>query len=583
VDATVADPVIGRLLDGRYTAQERLAVGGMATVYIAHDNRLDRLVALKVMHPNLMHDPDFVARLQREALAAAHAAGILHRDIKPENILLGDDGQVKVADFGLARPVTQPTQALAQGVVMGTVGYLAPEQVAHGTSDTRSDVYAAGVVLFETLTGQLPHSGETPMSVAYQSVHGDVPAPSTIVPGIPPTLDDFVLRATARDPARRPADGGALLDEFLRILPYLPQPEVDGYPSGGTAVFDEPASAGTVDGRHAGTPPAPTSLLGAPRGRRRAQRTGFAHRTPALVALAAVLALVLVIVAVKALTGGGGGVETPLLTGLDQKAAEKELRDAGLGVRYGSKVTSDTVAAGHVVSQDPKDGTRLDRGAIVTLQLSSGPTRIAVPDVKGLSESDARARLGQMNLSVGGMSPQSSPPGDNIPPGHVIGTNPAAGATVNAGDQVTLIISTGVSGTTIPPDIVGKSFEDAKAELEGLGLTVNRQDIPSNDVDKGDVVRTSPDPGQRVNGGGSVTLFVSTGRNPGDGGDGSGVMVEVPNLRGQSFDDAVNQLEALGLHAKPEFAIGKVTRQSPSPGRHVERGSTVRLAVSLIG
>jgi serine/threonine-protein kinase len=188
-----------------------------------------------------------------------------------------------------------------------------------------------------------------------------------------------------------------------------------------------------------------------------------------------------------------------------------------------------------------------------------------------------------MGLSVGGMSPQSSLPSDNIPPGHAIGTNPPAGATVNAGDQVTLLISTGVTGATVPPDIIGKSFEDAKAELEGLGLTVNRQDIPSNEVDKGDVVRTAPDPGQRVNGGGSVTLFVSTGRNSGDGGggDGSGVMVEVPDVRGLSFEDAASQLQSQGLKAKRSGLLGTVTRQSPAPGRHVERGSTVRLTVSL--
>lgn len=301
MDATVADPVIGRLLDGRYTAQERLAVGGMASVYIAHDNRLDRMVALKVMHPNLMHEPDFVARFHREAravaklnsprvvqvmdqgaaqtpvgvlnylvmelvrgrslrqhlgthgrlapyeaidimeaiaeaLAAAHLAGIIHRDIKPENILLGDDGQVKVADFGLARPISQPTAALTQGVVMGTVGYLAPEQVTHGVADYRSDVYAAGVVLFEMLTGQLPHTGATPMSVAYQSVHSEIPAPSTIAGGIEPELDHLVLRATARRPDERPSDGVALLDEVRRVVPLIADSGPAGPGSAGPAV-----------------------------------------------------------------------------------------------------------------------------------------------------------------------------------------------------------------------------------------------------------------------------------------------------------------------------------------------------------
>ena len=265
-----ADPLIGRVVDGRYAVEARIARGGMATVYLALDRRLDREVALKVMHPHLADDPQFTARFIREAraaarlphpgvvavfdqgedhgllylamehlvgrtlrevldelgvltpgealdvlepvldaLAAAHAAGIVHRDVKPENVLLTDDGRIKVADFGLARAASAGTTT--SGVLMGTAAYLAPELVARGVAGARVDVYAVGIMLFEMLTGVLPFTGDLPVQVAYRHVHEDVPPPSSVVPGLPPLLDVLVGAATARDPERRPVDAGALL------------------------------------------------------------------------------------------------------------------------------------------------------------------------------------------------------------------------------------------------------------------------------------------------------------------------------------------------------------------------------------
>src|SRR5215468_1212445 len=285
MDDTLADPLTGRLLDGRYAVTARVAHGGMATVYQATDTRLDREVALKVMHAELARDEEFVRRFIGEAksvarlsqenvvavydqgsdgpflylameyvpgrtlkqllrdsgrfppataleimagvlggLAAAHASGIAHRDVKPENVLVTADGRVKVADFGLARAqwAAGHTQA---GLLVGTVAYVPPEQVTGGTTGPRGDVYSAGVMLFELLTGRLPFTGDTPLSIAYQHVNTDVPAPSALVPGIPPAIDQLVLAATSRDPARRFADAGEFREAVRRVREGLPEPD----------------------------------------------------------------------------------------------------------------------------------------------------------------------------------------------------------------------------------------------------------------------------------------------------------------------------------------------------------------------
>ena len=273
------DPVVGRVLEKRYRVERRLARGGMSTVYQGTDLRLDRRVAIKVMAEALASDPAFIASFIREArsaarlahlnvvsvsdqgeddglvflvmelvlgqtlrdviheqgrlspeqafavlaptlsgLSAAHRTGLIHRDVKPENILLSSDGLVKVADFGLARAVAETgTTSVTNGVLLGTVAYLAPEQIERGKADARSDVYAAGIVLYEMLTGRPPYSGDTALSVAYQHVNSDVPLPSDTVPTIPLEIDELVSSATRRDPAARPLDAGAFLAELFNV------------------------------------------------------------------------------------------------------------------------------------------------------------------------------------------------------------------------------------------------------------------------------------------------------------------------------------------------------------------------------
>ena len=287
--------VVGRVLDGRYRVLSHLADGGMATVYLALDQRLDREVAVKVMHDNLARDATFVSRFRREArsaarlshphvvavydqgeddstgsagsptmflameyvpgrtlrdvltaegpltpraaldlfdpilqaIAAAHDAGLIHRDVKPENVILREDGVVKVADFGLARAVTAATTTNASGTLLGTVAYLSPEQVERGIADARSDVYAAGLVLYEMLTGRKAFDGDSPIHVAYQHVHGSVPMPSTSVPTVPTELDQLVALATARDPDKRPTNAGDYLAEVRRSRSMMTTAELD--------------------------------------------------------------------------------------------------------------------------------------------------------------------------------------------------------------------------------------------------------------------------------------------------------------------------------------------------------------------
>ncbi len=272
MDTTLARAPVGQVLDGRYRVESLIARGGMATVYLGTDTRLDRTVALKIMHPELANDEDFVRRFVGEArsvarlshpnvvgvydqgadgrvlflameyvpgqtlrdllnergrlspqealdiiegvlsgLAAAHAAGLVHRDVKPENVLLTDRRGVKVADFGLARMLSGNSHHTKTGLLIGTAAYLAPEQVSRGAADPRTDVYATGIVLFELLTGTQPHTAETPLAVAYKHVNEPVPPPSRFVPGLPAVLDSLVTLATSRDPELRPGDAGQYL------------------------------------------------------------------------------------------------------------------------------------------------------------------------------------------------------------------------------------------------------------------------------------------------------------------------------------------------------------------------------------
>ncbi|MFF2728624.1 Stk1 family PASTA domain-containing Ser/Thr kinase [Streptomyces sp. NPDC058008] len=633
MDTTLQDPLVGQLLDGRYRIDARIAVGGMATVYRAVDTRLDRVLALKVMHPALATDAAFVERFIREAksvarlahpnvvgvfdqgaqgayvylameyvagctlrdvlrergalqpraaldilepvlaaLGAAHRAGFVHRDMKPENVLIGDDGRVKVADFGLVRAVGTATDTT--GSLLGTVSYLAPEQIEQGTADTRSDVYACGVVLYEMLTGGKPHTGDTAAQVIYQHLNEDVPAPSAAVPGLAPGLDELVAAATARAPGARPSDAVALLARSREIRADLTEEQLDAMPPQAlaeshdaaedrTSVIPRVIPAGQGTAHH-------TSRLEMPPQdpeprRRRGPFHGRGRR--GVIALFAAVLLVL---------GAGAGVwyinsgqftRVPSLLGQTQSTAEKRIADEGLGLKGVERAYSDTVKRGTVISSDPASGERVRGNAAVKLVVSRGPEVVEVPDVESLALAEAKRELTGSGFAPGMVTREFS---EEIDRGKVIRTDPRAGTERRTDSAVALVVSKG--SPVDVPDVTGLSVDEATAALDEAGLRTKvlpgRVDSPE---DAGGVARQSPGSGAEAAEGDTVELTVSKGPR----------MVQVPDVTGKDVDEARSTLEGAGFEVKVDRPFlsfsDTVGSQSVEGGAKAAEGSTITI------
>jgi serine/threonine-protein kinase len=618
MDTTLSDPLVDRLLDGRYAIHHRIARGGMASVYLATDTRLDRSVAVKVMHPAYAEDPAFLARFTREAraaaglnhpdvvsvydqgsddghpflvmelvpgqtlrdvlrsrgrltagqalavmdhvlaaLGAAHAAGIVHRDVKPENVLVTPDGRVKVADFGLARAAANSTVTGSSTTLLGTVAYLAPEQVRDGVADARSDVYATGVMLFELLTGAPPFTGDEAMSVAYRHVNEDVPPPSSRASDLPDELDALVLAATARDPEERPADARALHSSLLSVRDRLglhaavPAPDVVRAPTNDTLVVDRTAVVPPTQ------PPAAGTTDEDPTPHRR-------HRWPYVVAALLVAALLAAYAGWYLAVGRYTG--TPSVIGLSKSAAETKLKAAGLKARWLPSVYSDAIAVDLVALEKPSPGHDLRKGGTVSLALSLGQDH--VPSVHGATVAAATAALIKAELKVGTQDNQYS---DTVRKGHVIGTDPPAGAQISPGTAVTLIVSKGPAPVTMP-DVSGKPADQANSILSALGLSPS--DVPqfSDTVPAGTVISTSPPTGTTAHKGDVVQVYVSKGPQ----------LYPVPDVRGDTVPQATQILEAAGFKVTvSQFpgGPGRVLSQNPGAGSKAKRGATVHLYV----
>jgi eukaryotic-like serine/threonine-protein kinase len=651
MESALADALIGRMLDNRYHVRSRIAHGGMATVYLATDSRLDRQVALKVMHAELARDPGFVGRFTGEAksvarlshpnivqvfdqgsdgqflylameyvpgrtlrsllrergqlswgealevmdpmlagLAAAHHAGIVHRDVKPENVLLTDDGRVKVVDFGLAR-----AQAAARntrsGLIIGTVAYIAPEQVTGGVTDLRTDVYAAGVLLFEMLTGRQPHTGDSPLAIAYKHVNEEVPPVSGYVADVPAGVGQLVRAATGRDPRQRPRDASAFLHAIRSLRGGTSNDAITGaWPDPGQP---RAMTAGAVEA--ASLPGAP-GLAGAPIAPGGGSHTmvvagggydpaGYAHG-PAYDGGATyggevsfgggepflqrwlfsrrVVYLAASVAAAVGLAFGGwwltSGRYAPLpgVTGMTLSAATRALHQAGFAVQQGTQVTDNTVPKGDVLGTSPSG--RAVPGSTIVLTVSAGPRMIVVPSVSGQSVPGAIALLRKAGLTVSDTPKQVGVDGATI--GTVAGTTPGTGTSWPANRTVYVDV---VAGAALP-DLRGQNIDTIQSWAGSNNIQLNVQQVDS-DQPQGIIVRQSPDPGSPVvQGQTQVTVYVSNGPQE----------VTIPDdLNGKSFNDAQHELEQLGFQVNgQQFGPGdRVFAVSPTGS--APQGSTI--------
>jgi beta-lactam-binding protein with PASTA domain len=675
MDTTLARPPVGRLLDGRYRVESLIATGGMATVYLGTDTRLDRTVALKIMHAELANDEDFVRRFVGEArsvarlshpnvvgvydqgadgrtlylameyvpgrtlrdllnergslhprealdimegvlggLGAAHAAGLAHRDVKPENVLLTAGHAVKVADFGLARMLSG-TSHTKTGMLIGTAAYLAPEQVSRGVADARTDVYAAGVMLFEMVTGQQPHTADTPLAVAYKHVNESVPAPSQLVDGVPPALDELVLRATSRDPDLRPADGGQFvrsLNEVRLSLPPAPPvlpaaPAAPGYQDPGYQGAGYPGP-GYQDPGHPGPgyqdPGYPDSGYQDPRQPAGYQPEGWPAQPPPYVddlvpglRAPSEPAAAGGIPPAAAPTSVGAAFPTSGPSAGDLSTSAFSVAEFGLPpVEDRTAVTQrgpddgfHRAAANHTMVVAPGAITDYSRGrggyggprepglqrwlfsrrlyyvlgglaAVVLVGLlvwwQSAGKYTTVPRVGGLAANTARLEVRNEGLTVTMGKPQFSA---RVAKGNIISTEPAIGSRVGKGGTVMLIVSAGPHMIAVP-QVTGGTLATAQAALRHAGLIPGKVvGQTSTTIASGIVISTTPGASVAWPQSRPVNLVVSTGQ-------------PVPDFRGQQKAVAEQwaQANAVSLNevadSNSDQPAGTVTQQSATPG-----------------
>ena len=572
------DPLIGLLVDERYRVTRRLARGGMATVYVAQDERLDRPVALKVMHPHLADSAAFVERFRREArsaarivhpgvvsvfdqgivtgqgflvmelidgtnlrqllraqgaftipqalryttdtleaLRAAHRVGVIHRDIKPENILVPTDGPAKVTDFGLARAASEVSMS-STGNMLGTVAYIAPEIATTAEADARSDIYSVGIMLYEMLTGAVPWAGESPLQIASHHVSDNVPSPSAAQPWIPREIDDLVAALTARESANRPADASDAIDLVARAAATIPS---------------------DLANRRADV---------APEERQRALETS--------------------------------ALNTEIMPAQFTRPLPAPA-SSSVALVHTSGATQVAAAA-----SPPKKSARAAAWIVLVVLLlvvagvgghwwwtEYGPgSYLTMPETTGRTLTDVQADLDALGLHTQVEEEFS----DNVDTGSVTRSDPEGGSSVHKRAEVQLYVSKGVDMKTVPK-LTGKSQDEAQRSLTEAGLTVGAiTDAYSEDVPQGQVISQSVAAGTSLAHDSAVDIVLSKGRQP----------LTVPTLSGLSASAAKSAIEDLGLVAAPTDAYsdtvaeGQVISQQTREGSTLHRGDSVVYTVS---
>lgn len=626
-----SDPLIGRLIEGRYEVVSRIARGGMAMVYLATDNRLHRRVAIKVMHPHLAEDDEFRKRFEQEArsaarlthpnlvsvldqgeedgvvylvmeylpgitlrellkeqkfltaeqtleiseavlsgLAAAHQAGIIHRDLKPENVILADDGRVKLADFGLARAASASTST--GQALLGTIAYLSPELVTRGTANKQSDVYAFGIMMYEMLTGEQPFTGDQPMQIAYQHAHDDVPAPSERSREATPEFDRIVRWATAKDPSERPADAGELLRSVQALLARPTPQQVTRVLATGdltTKLLPDavPAPQASPDAPDT-VPPAPEIPL-TPSQRAQARERTRARRGTTLLILTILLAVIAGMIGWWFGSGPGSLLPVPRLAEQSTEFAIAALDDLGLEHAL-SECHHLSIPPGHVVSTDPPAGSRVDRGATVTLCISTGPRILATPDVMGMSFDEAVEHIEAAGFVFGEVVSRQFTDADVDT---VIGMLTAEGQPLPDELEEQGVINLVLSAGELP-NLYDLSRDEAASVIEDVGLVLDDSLLISEYSDDVEVDRTlaiviDTEP---VSVGDQVGLRVSLGPE----------LFEIPPVEGMTVREAMHALNDLGFDARaPWYLLDEAldslqaSGTNPAAGNLVPKGSRV--------
>ncbi len=608
------------LIDGRYRVLSRLGSGGMADVYLAHDQLLGREVAVKVLHHHFAEDQEFVERFKREASSAAalshpnivgifdrgewngtyyiameyvagrslkaivretgpldpalaidtviqilraarfaHRRGVIHRDLKPHNVILDEDGRARVTDFGIAR--AGASDMTLTGSIMGTAQYLSPEQAQGYAVSAASDIYSVGVILYELLTGVVPFEGETAVAIAFKQVSATPRPPSELNPALPPSLDGVVLRALAKDPLERYADDDELIAALEAERAALP----------GVAPYDGHGIAGHPHDPPTGVMLAPPLLYG----EERPPDDGEPPSRRWVWWVAGTLAALAIVAAVVLLLGGGAGkVTVPDVTGQSEQTADAILRRAGLNPAPQLQ-SSSTVPTGVVISQSPEANKRVDHGSRVNLVVSGGPASAPVTSVEGLTEAEAMKKLRKAGFKPRATK-QASP---TVPAGKVIGTNPPAGTFEQLGSGVEVFVSSGPAPVTVP-DVTGQPLSAAESALSGAELelgTVTKRAV--SDQQPGTVLSQSPAGGSSAKAKSKVNLVVAEAPKE----------VAVPNVVGESQGLAKSTLEQAGFKVRTATGqtteagqVGNVLRQSPGPGTKITKGATVTITIAQL-
>ncbi|OUQ48718.1 Stk1 family PASTA domain-containing Ser/Thr kinase [Lachnoclostridium sp. An118] len=641
----------GIFLGNRYEVIEKIGAGGMADVYKGRDTMLNRYVAIKVLKKEFREDATFVKKFRSEAQAAAgllnpnivnvydvgedrglyymvmelvegitlkeyidrkkrlsarevisiaiqmcsgieeaHKHHIIHRDIKPQNIIISNDGKVKVTDFGIARMVTSTTTTT---VAMGSVHYTSPEQARGGYSDEKSDIYSIGITLYEMVTGQVPFNGDTTVEVAMKHLQEEITPPSELVPDIPYSLEQIILKCTQKNAERRYSDVDELIQDlkhslvdpegdFVQIVPVgnadtviITEDDLDDIRSS-YGDDDEDDDYGEDDEDYDEDEDDHDSDEVNPR------MNKVIKIMTIVVAVIIILVLALVIGRAAGLFRFGGSgtqqeedsgqVEVPDVVGMTLDDAKKELNDAGLGWKIGKQEESAQYDKGYVMGQDPEDGEKVKKNTQITLDVSTGKAeeQVEVPNVVGQDEADA-----QKTLEDAGFKVESTAVYSSQPQGEVVATTPEAGTQAAKGSTVTIQVSKGEEKVSVP-DVRGTDENTAKNTLSGAGLKVTVTTDYSDSVAQGNVISQDPSGGTKVDAGTNVNIVVSLGSRP----------VSVPSVVGVSESNARQLIASAGLsvgtvtYREDSAPAGQVISCDPGVGTSVSRGTTVNLVVS---